>query len=86
MDERIVLLGSSLNIFHHKLVERINRYEKEKSYYPLFSSSDDDRHNDGLFIGTQTRKHRRSDPENHDHDDRKTHTPREADHHHNNRK
>jgi hypothetical protein len=52
----------------------------------LSGSSDDDRHDDGLFIGTQTRKHGRSDPENHDHDDRKTRAPGKADQHYDNRK
>jgi hypothetical protein len=67
--------------------ERINSHEKEKNIYPLFGSSDDDRHHYVLFIGsTQKRKYGRSDSENHDDNDRKTHAPREADHHHNDRK
>jgi hypothetical protein len=74
-----------IQFLNHNLAERINSYEKEKNIYPLFGSSDDGRHHDGLFISAQARKYGRRDPENHDDNNRKTRTRRETDHHHDNR-
>jgi len=74
------------NQLFNQLVERINRYEKEKYLYPLFRPSYPDRRHCGLFIDTQTRKFGRSDSANHD-DDRKARDRKEADHdHHDDRK
>jgi hypothetical protein len=43
-----------LIVLRYQNRERSTRHEEEKINYPLFGSSDDDRHDDGLFIVSQT--------------------------------